>query len=183
MSDTYRCPNCGGIMKQVGADLQKVYYQCEYCPTKKSVSLNSEDNVQYLIVKNELLTRVRMGVFDVNATQWQALQKEILKFMGSYEAAAHDIQLQISVVACITRGFSLLDAEKYKQCKNLYKATEKIYKKYMKDLKSQSDEEKRKSVEQYEEYRSKYKKCRNQYRNTKLAWKAVFFVARKFVLR
>ena len=56
-----------------------------------------------------------------------------------------------------------------------------MYKAKLKILKKQMDPELYDSVSDYKESRAKYKKCLNQYRNTKLAWKLVFTVAKKFI--
>jgi len=57
-----------------------------------------------------------------------------------------------------------------------------MYKQHLKVLKNQADPKLTESVNEYKELRAKYKKCRNEYRNTKLAWKAVFFVFKKLAM-
>ena len=126
-----------------------------------------------------LLGRIRSGFIDWRLTQWETLHRELVDFISRYEEAQLDIQLQMGVVACITNGFNFMDAEKYKQCKVLFKVTEKMYKQHLKILKQQADAKLTESVNEYKDLRAKYKKCRNEYRNTKLAWKAVFFIFKK----
>ena len=86
------------------------------------------------------------------------------------------------IIACITKGFNMMDAERYRQCKNIYKFTKKIYKQHLKTLKAKADAELLETVTDYKDSQSKYLKCRNEYRNTKLMWKAVFFIFRKLTL-
>jgi len=181
--DTYQCPQCGAMMTQSGADMNTARYRCGSCGFMKSVSLTEQGNTEYEQKKSDLLARVRLGFVDWRVTQWTSLQKDLLNFISRYEAARSDIQLQMGVVACITSGFQLLDDEKYKQCKLLFKITEKMYKQQMKMLKQQSDAKLYESVSDYKDLRAKYKKCRNDYRNTKLTWKVVFFLFKKFVFR
>ena len=177
--DTHQCPQCGAIMTQKGADMNTARYRCGSCGFIKSVTLGDEGNVEYEQRKSDLLSRVRLGFVDWRVTQWESIQRELLDFIGRYEAARSDIQLQMSVVACITNGFQMMDAEKYKQCKILFKVTEKIYKQQMKMLKQQTNSKLYESVNDYADLRAKYKKCRNDYRNTKLMWKTVFFIFKK----
>ena len=166
-------------MKQSGADMNTARYRCVSCGFIKNVSLGEQGNAEYEQKKSDILARVRIGFVDWRVTQWDNLQRELLDFISRYEAASSDIQLQMSLVACITNGFQFMDAEKYKQCKLLYKITEKMYKQQLKMLKKETDTKLYESVSDYKDMRAKYKKCRNDYRNTKLLWKAVFFVFKK----
>ena len=176
--DTYQCPQCGAVMSQTGADLNAARYRCGCCGFMKSVSLN-DGNTEYEQKRSDILCRIRVGFVDWRVTQWQTIQRELLDFISRYEAARTDMQLQMGIVACITNGFQTMDAEKYHQCKRLFKVTEKMYKQQLKILKKQSDTKLYESVSDYKDWRAKYKKCRNDYRNTKLIWKAVFFVFKK----
>lgn len=170
-------------MTQTGADLTTARYSCSSCGFMKAVSIGDQGNTEYEQRKSDLLARVRIGFVDWRVMQWASLQKDLLDFISRYEAARGDIQLQMGVVACITSGFQFVDDEKYKQCKLLFKVTEKIYKQQMKQLKRQSNPKLYESTSDYKDLRAKYKKCRNDYRNTKLIWKAVFFVFKKAALQ
>lgn len=180
--DTNQCPQCGGLMTQNGADMTTIRYRCPSCGYFKTVQLMEEGNAVYSQKRSDLIRRIRLGFVDWRVTAWDRLYQEIIDFISCYEEAQNDIQLQMSIVACITRGFNMMDAEKYKQCKTLFKVTERMYKQHLKTLKRQSDAKLYESVNDYKESRAKYKKCRNEYRNTKLAWKAVFFVFKKLAL-
>ena len=180
--DTKQCPICGTPLNQEGADTTKIYYHCVACGHNLSVSIsNDEGNAEFTLRKREILSRVRMGFVDWRVTQWDRLQADLIDFMGRYESTQTDIQLQVAILACITKGFNVMDAEKYKQCKALYKMTEKIYKLHLKSLKKQMDPNLYESVSDYKESRTKYKTCVNQYRNTKMAWKVLFFFIKKLV--
>lgn len=183
MENTYQCQQCGDILVQVGADGNCARYRCKSCGFIKSVEISDGNNAEMSQKRAELISRVRLGIIDWKTTQWSTLQKDIVQFITNYETMKNDIELQIGIIACLTHGFNLMDADKYKQCKNLFKVSEKLYKQSMKSLKVKADTTLYNSVTQYKEQRAKFKKCRNDYRNTKLAWKAVFFVAKKFVLR
>lgn len=178
-----QCPLCGGPIVQDGSDMTTLYYHCSACGSAGSVPITDagEGNAIYAQKKREITGRLRMGFLDWRVTQWDRLYTDISDFVNRYEQAQHDIQLQMGLVACITRGFNMMDKERYKQCRNLYKITEKIYKTHLKALKAQMDPELYESVSDYKESRAKYKKCLNQYRNTKLAWKLVFTIVKKVV--
>lgn len=175
-----QCPMCGGPVNQEGADKDNVYYRCMACGHLSSVA-NEGTNNECIMQKRELLGRLREGLVDWQATRWDVLHRDIHDFLNRYETEQGDIQLQMGIIACITRGFNTLDDQRYKQCKNLYKITEKMYKSYEKELKAQYNAELNEKVDGYKTSRKKYLHCRNQYRNTKLMWKAVFFVLKKLV--
>ena len=178
---TNQCPHCGGSMVQDGADMTMVYYHCLACGNLVSLPVSSDGNAEFAQRKREILNRLHMGFLDWRVTQWDRLYMDLSDFITRYEAAQTDIQLQMGLVACITRGFNMMDAERYQQCKNLYKMTEKMYKHHLKTLKAQTDPALYDSVTDYKESRTKYKKCLNQYRNTKMAWKVIFFFVKKLV--
>ncbi len=179
-----RCSRCGSVMVQTGSEHQKVAYSCKCCGYKEYVTMASDDNSAYWEKRSEILGRVRKGVIDWKVTQWQYLRDDILKFTASYEAARKDIYFMMGIIACLTKGFHDMNSDEYKECKRIFKITEKVYKKYRKDpLASEhfASETGSSGIVEYEDYRKLYKTCRNEYRNTKLVWKAVFFVAKKLI--
>ena len=175
------CPICGTPMKEKGADMQYAFYHCPGCGNDASIPLGDDPNAAYALRKRDLISRLNEGMVDWRVTQWERLHLDLSDFMGRYDAAPLDIQLQIGLVACLTKGFNTLDADTYRKCKALFKTTEKMYKNHLKTLKAQADPTLYESVVEYKKSRAKYKACRNQYRNTKMAWKAVFFLLKKFV--
>lgn len=179
--DKKQCPICGGLIQSDGADRQYAYYLCMACGNRVSVPLDEDGNQGFVQEKRELLGRIRLGMVDWQVTQWDRLHTDLIKFINRYDEAQTDIQIQIGLVACITKGFNALDPETYGQCKKLFKCTEKLYKQHLKTLKRQAEPSLNESVTDYRESRDKYIKCRNEYRNTKLAWKAVFFILKKLL--
>lgn len=183
MENTYQCPQCGDMLMQVGADVSAARYRCKSCGYIKSVEITGTVNAVLIQQRAELLSRIRVGLIDWKITQWSTLQKDIFQFMTNYESMKNDIELQMGIIACMTHGFNLIDSDKYKQCKIMFKLTEKMYKQSLKSLKEKADSELYTSVSQYKDQRAKYKKCRNDYRNTKLAWKGIFFIGKKLLLK
>ncbi len=179
ITDT-NCPRCGGEMKQTGGENNRVRYHCPFCGSDAYVELSSDDNVEYWHKRAEILERVRIGVFEWKTAPWDYICRDVVNFMGRYEEASVDVRLKMALVACMTQGFHAMDAEKYKECKMIFKATEKIYKAHLKALERAMREfPKAEDIAVYEEHRALYKKCRDEYRNTKLLWKAGFFVVKK----
>ena len=179
--DIKQCPVCGSPMEQKGADMQYAFYRCVSCGHEQAVSLGDDPNAAYALRKRDLISRLNEGMVDWRVTGWEQLHKDLADFISRYDAAQLDIQLQIGLVACLTKGFNTLDGDTYKKCKVIFKTTEKTYKMHLKALKAQMDPGLYESVTDYKKSRSKYKVCRNQYRNTKIMWKAVFILLKRFV--
>lgn len=178
-----KCPQCGAKMKQVGAQGQTSLYHCPCCGNDISVNIPTDSNTEYLAKKTELLSRIMGGVADWKTASWDYLRKDLLDFMSRYEDARTDIRLNMAVLACITHGFQYITAETYKECKVTYKLTEKLYKANLRMLKQKPDLKTQEQIEDYKQNRALYKKCRNNYRNTKVAWKIVFSVLKKLLLK
>ena len=176
-----QCPVCGNFLEQKGADMKFAFYRCVACGHELAEPIGDDAEAAYALRKRDMLTRLNAGLVDWRVTQWDRLHLDLVDFINRYEVAQLDIQLQMGLVACMTKGFNTLDAETYKKCKILFKTTEKMYKMHLKTLKEKMDPSLYESVNDYQESRAKYKACRNQFRNTKMAWKALFFLLKKFV--
>lgn len=176
------CPRCNAMLKQLGADDQYIRYRCPSCGYMLAIPVSEEGNVEYLQRKAAIMHRITMGLADWKAAPWGVMEKDILDFVARYEEARIDLQLQMGLISCITHGFRLIDKDKYKRSKIIFKITEKTYKMQMKILKEKTNAKLYETLADYEENRARYKKVRNQYRNTKFAWKIVFFLFKKLAL-
>lgn len=181
-TDVTKCPVCAGPMNQEGADAEVAYYRCVACGHLATVKMKTDDNTAYALGRRELTGRVREGMIDWRLAQWDQLYADLQSFINRYSVAKYDVQLQMDLIACLTKGFNVMDAEKYKQCKIMYKQTERMYKNQLKMLKTQRDEAMAESVETYADLRKKYKACRNAYRNTKIMWKIAFSLLKKLAM-
>ncbi len=177
------CPFCGGLMKQTGADLHTAYYKCASCGNTITKTLENDSNAEYHIQRSELVRRINQRLLDSKISSWEFLRKDIIDFMGKYQAANQDITLQMGLIMCVTNGFSTMDAAIYKSCKTMYKTTEKLSKSLKKKLKSTNDSEFSAAYDDYQNNRKLYKNCRNDYRNTKFMWKGILFIAKRIVLK
>lgn len=178
-----KCAQCGAKMKQVGMEGSVALYHCPCCGYDATVTVAVDANSEYLVKKTELLSRCMNGIADWKTTSWDYLRKDLLDLMSRYEDARSDIRLNMAVLACNTHGFHYITAENYKECKVTYKLTEKLYKVTLRSLKQKPDVKMTEQVEDYKQNRALYKKCRNDYRNTKIAWKIVFSVFKKLLLK
>ena len=179
-----RCPRCGAIMAQKGAERSRVAYHCNCCGHNEFVELKNEDNSDYWMKRAALLGRVRHGIIDWDTTGWDYLMKDILDFTQNYEAARFDIYFKISMIACLTKGFHNMKTAEYRECKRIFKVTEKVYKRYCKDPDAKKNFESETGADgilEYEEYRQLYKKCLYDYRCTQLLWKVLFSLGKKLV--
>jgi hypothetical protein len=178
-----KCAQCGAKMKQVGMEGPVAIYHCSCCGNNTTVTVTSDTNTEYFARKNELLSRTMTGIADWKTASWDYLRKDLLDFMSRYEDARSDIRLNMAVLACITHGFHYITAETYKECKITYKLTEKLYKATLRTLKQKPDIKTEEQIAEYKQNRALYKKCRNDYRNTKIAWKIVFSIFKKLLLK
>lgn len=179
-TSTMKCPQCGAMMKQQGSDGTYALYHCSCCGHNATVAMGADTNAEYFAQRTELCRRAFVGVADWQTTQWSYLRRDILDFMGRHDQAKYDLQLNVALLAGITNGFHHITAETYKECKTVYKLTKKLHKILRRQIKQTPDAKKTEESEEYCKHRASYLKCRNDYLGTKLAWKALFSILKKF---
>lgn len=178
-----RCPRCQSLMKQTGSMNGKTQYGCAFCGNTKLIDIPIEKNLNYWNTRAALLTRVRNGILDWQVTNWNQLRKDIFDFIGRYEEARSDVYFKISIVACITEGYHVLNADRYKEAKAIFRLTEKQYKLETKNLKQATDPEMSRAMVEYEEFRNLYRQCRSEYRNKKIYWKILTFFFKTLIFK
>lgn len=179
--ETKPCENCSGTMSMSGHDGIFVNYTCDYCGHTEKVPFQSEKEAQFYMdtEKREHYIRLREGLLDWEATNWYQLHKDIEGFINKHHELRDDLQFQMALVACLTKGYHQMDYEKYKQCKSIFKKIDKIYKARLKDLKAQSKKLLLSdSMTDYRTSRVKYIGLRNEFLRTKTAWKLVWKLAK-----
>ena len=175
------CRECGCEFKEAGADASTAYFRCKGAGHLAKVKLENGDNMYMAIKRRDLIGKIREGFEDWRVTRWDSLHKELIDFCNLYDEAQTDIQIQMGILACMTKGFNTIDAEKYPQCKRLFKITERMYKQRLKELKRQMDKSLPESFGDYKNDRVQYMKCRDEYRSMKLAWKIVLYIVKKLL--
>ena len=171
-----KCEGCGGALQYVRADSRNTYYKCPSCGELFSFSTagDSGANLIFENTKHELLSRLRRGFEDWRATQWDQLYRDLVAFAGAHEHLQSDLQFQMAIVACMTKGFNSMEAETYQQCKTLFKITDKMYKAQLKEAKAKANNpELCATIGEYEASRAKFVKLHNEYVNSKMPWKII----------
>jgi hypothetical protein len=171
-----RCEGCGGVLKYLRSDSYNSYYECPCCGEQFSFSVASEGGVNLIFenAKNELLGRLRRGFEDWRVTQWDQLYRDFIDFTNAHVQLQNDLQFQMAIVACLTKGFNSMDAETYQQCKILFKVTDEMYKAQLKALKAKAKNPAlSETIGEYEASRAKYVKLHNDYVNSKMPWKLI----------
>ena len=177
------CPNCGGPIKHMYSDAKNAYYQCTCCPyTYSEEILEGAADASFEIEKHKLLARIEKGMMDWEKTNWEQMYRDVDDFMHKYEVLQKDMHFNITLAACLTKGFNKIDDRKYADCKKRFKITKKMYKEQLKLLKQQADPALHASVEEYKEARDKYTKCLCDYLNEKAIWKVLIFLLKKLSL-
>ncbi len=170
------CEYCGGELKYLRGDALNSYYKCPYCGDLASFSMASDGNATLIFdnAKHELLSRLRRGFEDWRVTQWDQLYRDFIDFTSAHEHLQSDLQFQMAIVACMTKGFNTIDPETYRQCKTLFKAVDSMYKMQLKELKAQAKNPALvSSIGEYEASRAKFVKLHNDYVNSKMPWKLI----------
>ena len=170
------CGSCGGVLKYTRSDLYNMYYECPYCGELLMIPIENEGGVNLVFekTKNDLLSRLRRGFEDWRVTNWSQLYRDFVDFISAHEHLQADLQFQMALVACITKGFNSIDPENYQQSKTLFKVIDKIYKQQLKEMKSKSrNPALSESIADYEASRAKYVQLHNNYVNTKMPWSLI----------
>ena len=171
-----KCEGCGGVLKFMRTDAYNSYYECPHCGELVTISNASEGGVNLVFesAKNDLLSRLRRGFEDWRVTQWDQLYRDFVDFTSAHQHLQNDLQFQMAIVACLTKGFNAMDAEKYQQCKTLFKITDEMYKMQIKELKAQAKNPAySQTIGEYEASRAKFVKLHNEYVNSKMPWKLI----------
>ena len=167
------CEGCGGVLKYMRADLYNTYYECPCCGELLMIPIENEGGVNLVFEqsKNELLSRLRRGFEDWRLTKWDQLYRDFVSFIGAHEHLQNDLQFQMALVACMTKGFNSIDPESYQQTKTLFKIIDKVYKQQLKEAKSKAHNPAfSQSIAEYESSRAKYVQLHNNYVNVKTPW-------------
>ena len=166
------CEKCGGKPEFQRCDMNRVYYRCGSCGYRTCYTFRDEEEAtRYLQDENrKILLRVREGLVDWEMTQWDQLHVDIVKFISTHPYATNDIRFQMAKIACITRGFHIMDEDIYQRCQNRFIVTEEIYKGLMNLRKEQMDTSRLlNDLEDYEQARTNYIYLKTEYTANKIA--------------
>lgn len=168
---TYKkCAGCGGTLQYTGADAINSYYECPCCGDRTMIPIADDGSARILFEskRKELFERLRRGFEDWRVINWDQLYKDFVDFIGAHDHLQNDLQCQLALIACLTKGFNRMDSDKEAYCKVLIKSVDKMYKQQKKDLKRQmKNASARDPFEDYDSLRAKYDKLQKDYTGRK----------------
>ena len=160
------CTKCGGELKFQYCDGKRIYSYCGACGWRAYYTFrNKEEAEQYMHKENrEILTRVYSGLVDWEMAPWDLLHKEVVNFVSTHPYVTNDIRFQMARIACITRGFHIMDEDIYRCCQSRFIITEEVYKGLMEFSKEQlSLPRKLEDLKDYDKARENYMHLRTLY--------------------
>ena len=164
-------------------DNERVYYECTSDGSEYVYTFQSPEEANYYLenTKQKLFAKLRKGFIDWQVTSWDQLKKEFDDFIVQHPDFENDLQIKMAVIACVTKGFNSMDAEQYQQSKVNFKIIDRVYKARLKELRAQMQEPVlSNSMEDYKISRAKYVTLRNEYLQTKMMYKLLWSVLKKF---
>jgi hypothetical protein len=134
--------------------------------------------------KWELFAKLNEGFIDWRVTNWKQIREDFVHFMDQHpeleNELQNDLQFQMAILACETKGFNMMELEQYRETKARFKMIDKIYKRRLKFMRAQlKDPVLSESVENYKLSRAQYVELRNQYLQTKILYKVFWSVLKK----
>ena len=181
--DKKKCAICGGNMTIKRFNNERVYYECSACGETIEYIFKSSEEANYYLenTKQKLFAKLRKGFIDWQVTDWGQLKKEFDEFILQHPDFGNDLQVKMAVIACVTKGFNSMDAEQYQQSKVTFKVIDRVYKARLKELRAQMKEPVlSNSMEDYKISRARYVTLRNEYLQTKMMYKLLWSVLKKF---
>ncbi len=182
--DKKTCEMCGGDLAITHFDMNRLYYKCEHCGDETVYAFKSAEEAEFYAneLKRELFFRLREGFSDWQRTNWDELHKDFIQAINKQPELEKNLQIQMGLIACLTKGFRQMDDVNYQQCKRLFKIVDKTYKQRLKALRAQaknpvlSD-----SIQSYQMSREQYVALRNEYLQTKKIYKLLWSLLKYFL--
>ena len=181
--DKKKCKDCGGTLIIKRFDKERIYYECAHTGDEYEYVFQSPEEANYYMesVKQELFAKLRKGFIDWQVTDWEQLKKDFDNFIIQHKELENDLQIKMAVIACVTKGFNTMDAEQYRQSKIDFKIVDRMYKARLKELRTQMKSPVlSNSMEDYKISRARYVALRNEYLQTKMMYKLLWSVLKKF---
>lgn len=176
------CKACGGKFEFQYCDMKYIYVRCKNCDFGACYPFRDEEEANRFAEEEnqEILGRLRAGFVDWEVTQWDQLHDDIVDFINKHPYVESDIRFHMAKIACITRGFHIMDEEIYERCHNRFDIADKIYKVLLKSAEENAlKPELSATLEEYHEARHYYVALQTEYVAVKTAKKAVKVVIKK----
>ena len=172
--DKKKCPDCGGTLAIKRFTRERIYYECAFEGTESSYTFQSPEEANFYLEneKQKLFAKLRNGFIDWQVTDWGHLRRNFDDFISQHPDFENDLQMKMAVIACITKGFNMMDNEQYRQSKVHFKIVDGLYKQRLKEMREQMKNPLLfNSMEDYKISRARYVDLRNQYLQTKTMYK------------
>ena len=173
------CKACGGKFEFQHCDMKYIFFRCKNCDFGVYYTFRDEEEALRFAEEETqtILSRLREGFVNWELTQWDRLHEEIVAFISTHPYVESDIRFHMAKIACITRGFHIMDEEIYETCHGRFAVADKIYKTLLKN----AEEKARKpeisaTLEEYHDARHYYITLQAEYLAAKAAKKAVMVV-------
>ncbi|MBQ2987634.1 MAG: hypothetical protein IJD59_00855 [Clostridia bacterium] len=170
------CKYCGGKFEFWRCDEQRIYIRCAHCHVMYTYTFPDHNTFRrFADAENrDILNRLRLGLIDWETMPWDSFHKDLIDFINGHSYAENDMRFQMAIIACITRGFQIMDEDIYQRCTQRFRIAEDIYKGLMNmQIKTAKDPLISKDLEVYEQLRSNYNHLRAAYLAVKTTKKAV----------
>lgn len=177
-----KCSACGGGFEFQYCDMKYIFFRCKHCDFGVYYEFRDEEEAhRFAEEENQtILGRLRAGFVDWEVTQWDQLHDDIVAFINSHPYVENDIRFHMAKIACITRGFHIMDEEVYERCHNRFTVADKIYKVLLKSAEKKANNPELSAIlEEYHEARHYYVALQTEYVAVKTAKKAVKVVLKK----
>ena len=177
-----KCSACGGGFEFQYCDMKNIYIRCRNCGFGTCYTFGSEEEAHRFANEEnrEILDRVRAGFVDWEMTQWDHLHDDIVDFINTHPYVESDIRFHMAKIACITRGFHIMDDDIYERCHSRFSAADSIYRIILKNAKEKAeDPDLSATLEEYQNARLYYIALQTEYIAVKTAKKAVKVVLKK----
>ena len=181
--DKKKCPDCGGTLVIKRFTKEQIYYECAFEGTESCYTFQSPEEANFYLesAKQKLFAKLRKGFIDWQVTDWNHLRRNFDDFISQHPDFENDLQMKMAVIACITKGFNMMDNEQYRQSKIHFKIVDGLYKQRLKELCAQMKNPLLfNSMEDYKISRARYVDLRNQYLQTKTMYKIGWGLVRGF---
>ena len=176
------CIFCGGKLQFQRCDKKRIYFRCANCGERASYTFKSEEEARlYTEAENRaILGRLRSHYEDWALAHWDLLHNEIVAFINTHPYVESDVRFQMAKIACITKGFHVMDDEIYQRCKDRFAIADETYKTLLKITEERANDPfLSATLESYQQARADYVHLRNEYLALKMTEKAVKIVLKK----
>ena len=170
------CKACGGKFEFQYCDMKHIYVRCSHCDFGACYTFRDEEEAHCFAEEEnrELLDRLRESFVEWELAQWDQLHDDVVAFINSHPYVESDIRFQLAKIACITRGFHIMDEEIYERCHGRFAVADSIYRVLLKAAKEKAEKtELSATLDEYRDARQYYIALQAEYMAVKTAKKAV----------